>query len=123
LKEYSVKEFINTTMWFQDHWFRLETLDGFRRGVAYVEDLIGFTLGHADSGHLKDIISSLPVRIAVVNELVVVVVDIPIPCFILNQHKFPLKITHIYVINPGWIFRAAMFIAKAFVKKKILQRV
>ena len=103
-------------VWFADEFAKHETIDAFRKGVCYVEDIGGFTLANLDTGNSKHLVDAFQVQNKVIWN------PLQIADFYF-QHKFPQKITHMYVINPGIIFKFLIGFAKLIVKKKIISRV
>jgi hypothetical protein len=85
--------------WYFERAFTMLPLRSWRQGTIYIEDLGG--VGMKNMGSNKD---QKALTNAVTNSL-------------------PLRISNIYIINPGWIFKVLIKIAKFFMKAKIVQRV
>jgi len=87
------------TVWYLDYIVRKLPIGHFRKGTVYVEDLAG--VSSKNTGKMSD--SSALMKVF--------------------QNTMPLRIRAIYVLNPGFIFKVLIKIAKFFMKAKIVQRV
>lgn len=98
LSHYKADDMMRSMVYFADECYKNETLDAFRKGCAYVEDLTGVGLSTFDMGESKNFMQNF-------------------------QHIFPQKITHIYIVNPPLILKALIGLARMIVKQKIIKRV
>ena len=55
-RDYDAKDIIKFMVWFADEFAKHETVDAFRKGVCYVEDIGGFTLANLDTGNSKHLV-------------------------------------------------------------------
>jgi len=98
LKDFTLKEHFNMFVFFVQKIYEEETLDAHRVGFIYIEDIKGVGLKNFDMKSGKQL------NLAI-------------------QNNFPQRIKGIYIVNPGFVVKGLMAIARLFLKKKILDRV
>lgn len=85
-------------MWLFDHTVCEEHLDSWRRGTCYIEDITG--AGYSTTPKSKDK--------AAMGEM---------------QNVFPILIRSILIVEPGFIIRALLAIARVFMRDKVMKRI
>jgi hypothetical protein len=95
----TLEDNIRFIVWFFERAFARLPLRAWRQGTIYIEDLNG--VGMKNMGSNKD---QKALQNAITNAL-------------------PLRISKIFIVNPGWIFKVLIKIAKWIMKAKIVKRV
>jgi len=90
---------IRFIVWFFERLMDRLPLRAWRQGTMYIEDLAGVSMKNMGSNKDQKELTD-----AIIN-------------------AFPLRIAGILILNPGWIFRVLIRIAKFFMKSKIVKRV
>jgi len=93
------EDMIRLMFWMFERWIRVMPLSAFRRGCVFIEDISG--IGRKNMGSTDG-----------QKELMKVVTG-----------TFPFRISAIYVVNPNFMFKGLIKIAKFFMKAKIMKRV
>lgn len=93
-----IRDVVLYMMWLFDHALRTETLDSWRRGACYVEDIAGAGLSTMPSRRDK----------AEMGEM---------------QNVFPVLVRTILIVEPGVIVRVLLAVARLFMRDKIMKRI
>jgi len=94
---YPLKEILDMAIWVNDNMFQIETLDHYRHGVVFIEDITGMSLKNMDrkaNNAFKEM-----------------------------NNVFPNRIKAIYIVNPTKLLSILIKIARFFVKAKVIARV
>jgi len=98
MKKYTVKEHLDLLVW----WFQTslvrETVDSWRTGIVFIEEIKGMSLRNMDMNVGKEIMKA-------------------------SQDHFPMRIRKILVVNPTYMIKILLGFARLFLKKKIMERV
>jgi len=98
MKKYDFKTHMDYSVFLFDSFVENETLDAFRNGITFIEDLKGVSLKNFDMKIGKKLNENITMN-------------------------FPFRIGQILVLNPGTIVKVLLKLAKLFVKEKIINRV